>query len=107
MASRLGGVPPTPIPPSYLREIIASHRAAAASDHRDLDELIESAAAAGNPRLFTVALCEDAARDYIALAVIAEIKRRSPSKGDLDPDLDPALVARQYEVGGATCLSVL
>ena len=41
------------------------------------------------------------------LAVIAEIKRKSPSKGDLFASLDPSVVARQYESGGASCLSVL
>src|SRR5579875_3742225 len=49
---------------------------------------------------------EAAIRGAHGVAVIAEVKRRSP-RGPLDPGLDPALVARAYREGGASCLSVL
>ena len=54
---------------------------------------------------FRGAITEAASRQ--GMAVISEIKRRSPSKGDLDPTLDPVTVAKEYEAGGAACLSVL
>jgi indole-3-glycerol phosphate synthase len=87
--------------PTYLEEILASHRASAAADDRVLDDLVEQAKATPAPRDFAAALGGD------RLSCIAEIKRRSPSKGDLDPDLVPELVAKEYVAGGAACLSVL
>jgi indole-3-glycerol phosphate synthase len=87
--------------PTYLADILASHRARAAADDRSLSELVERAAATPRPRDFASALRGD------GLACIAEIKRRSPSKGDLDPGLQPDLVAKEYVAGGAACLSVL
>jgi indole-3-glycerol phosphate synthase len=87
---------------TYLDRIVAAHRAAAARDRRDLEELAARARASGPVRGFRAALT---AREGIA--VIAEIKRASPSKGALAPDLDAAQLARTYEASGAAALSVL
>jgi indole-3-glycerol phosphate synthase len=87
--------------PTYLEEILASHRARAAADDRKLDDLVEHAMATPAPRDFAGALGGN------ALSCIAEVKRRSPSKGDLDPGLQPELLAKEYVAGGAACLSVL
>jgi indole-3-glycerol phosphate synthase len=87
--------------PTYLADIIASHRARAEADRRPLSELVELAASMPPPRDFAGALRGG------GLSCIAEIKRRSPSKGDLDPGLQADLVAKDYAAGGAACLSVL
>jgi indole-3-glycerol phosphate synthase len=88
----------------YLEGIIAAHRSVAAADSRSIDLLMSEAKSLGATRGFSSRLRDDSRN---GLAVIAEIKRKSPSKGDLNPDLDPAELARTYERAGASCMSVL
>ena len=87
--------------PTYLADILVFHRARAEADRRPLSELVEQAASTPPPRDFAGALRGG------GLSCIVEIKRRSPSKGDLDPGLHADLVAKDYAAGGAACLSVL
>jgi indole-3-glycerol phosphate synthase len=90
------------VPATYLDKILDHHRARVAADDRSLADLIAACGELPPTRGFTAALAAGT-----TLAVIAEIKRRSPSKGDLAIDLDPAALAAEYERGGARCLSVL
>lgn len=87
---------------SYLDRIVEWHRRRAAADVRDLAALEEAARSAPEVRGFEAAL-----RAGSNVAVIAEVKRSSPSKGPLNPDLDAGEVARAYERGGAAAISVL
>jgi indole-3-glycerol phosphate synthase len=90
-----------------LERILAVKRdeVATARARVDLAGIRRAAEGAPQVRPFTAAL-----RTAIAAgrpAVIAEIKKASPSKGILRADFDPAAIAKSYEVGGAACLSVL
>jgi indole-3-glycerol phosphate synthase len=90
---------------SVLDEILATKRAELALFQQDeaLDTLRKAAGEAGPTRDFAGALRRADGR----LAVVGELKRRSPSKGDLALDLDPGPAAKVYAAGGAAALSVL
>ena len=93
--------------PDILNRILATKAKEVAAAKAATPYLrVRAAAVAGPPpRDFVAAL-----RSKIGLgrpAVIAEIKKASPSKGVLRPIFDPPAIARRYEAGGAACLSVL
>lgn len=93
--------------PTVLEKIIArKHEEVAERSARVSLVEVEAKAAAADPvRGFAAALqAKVAARQS---AVIAEVKKASPSKGVLREVFEPAEIARSYEAGGATCLSVL
>ncbi|MHB1345408.1 MAG: tryptophan synthase subunit beta [Thermoleophilia bacterium] len=104
--SRTGSTIETPPASTFLRRIAADRRRSVAEARRR----------APLPTLWDAARARGPARDVPALlrcrsegghVVMAEVKRRSPSRGLIRPDLDPVTIARAYESAGAFAISIL
>ena len=93
--------------PTILRKILARKReeVAARSARVSLGSLEQRITEQGDPRGFALAMQRQVAAGDAA--VIAEVKKASPSKGVIREDFQPAQIAQSYQRGGATCLSVL
>ena len=89
-----------------LDQILATKKKEIAADQLrcSLTELKKIAADAGKIRGFAKHLRQSSAA---GTAIIAEVKKGSPSKGIIREDFDPVAIAHSYERGGASCLSVL
>ncbi|EIC23248.1 indole-3-glycerol phosphate synthase TrpC [Thiorhodovibrio frisius] len=96
-----------PQTPNILKTIVARKvtEVAECAARRPLPELLAHLRDVPPPRGFSAAL--QAQVKAGKAAVIAEIKKASPSKGLLRENFDPAAIAKSYAAGGATCLSVL
>ena len=87
----------------FLTKLLAAKQGEIARHEQatPLADLLATAEARTDHRDFHAALAS------AEVNIIAEVKRASPSKGDIAPDLDPAVLAANYDVGGAAAVSVL
>ena len=100
-------MPVTEQRPDILNRILATKQQELAERRqlKSFHELQQQAHHVSPPRGFVAALRRRVAQG--GSAVIAEIKKASPSKGVIRPDFDPVAIAKSYQSGGASCLSVL
>lgn len=84
----------------YKRDEVAALKA-----NRSMESLLSDAAASAPSRGFARRMTEIVSLGQNAL--ICELKRKSPSAGEILPGADPVAIARDYEIGGAACLSIL